>query len=199
MPKLICESDGMTLVVPKAFIPYTTPSELMFENSKCIATGNRTHLILKTNYKACGTKRIASKGAFKYTNVAHTQADKNAIISRVRLIQVPVVCTFKAKASNRYSKRFVLRQPQIASLTKPLEQVTNPMQAFDVYMKVSNADGVKQKLDEPIKFLAGDQVIVDLGGDGLKENNVMVKADYCYATPTKEINNVINYTLIKDG
>ena len=198
MPKLICESDGMTLVVPKAFVPYTTPKELMFENSKCIATGNRTHLILKTNYKACGTKRTASNGAFKYTNVAHTQADKNAIISRVRLIQVPVVCTFKAMASNRYSKRFVLRQ-RPAPLTRPLEGEANPMQAFDIYMKVSNADGIKQKLDEPIKFDAGDEVVVDIGGDGLKENNVMVKADTCYATPTKEINNVINYTLIKDG
>ena len=198
MPKLMCESDGMTLVVPKAFIPYTTPRELMFENSKCIATGNRTHLILKTNYKECGTKRISSNDAFKYTNVAHTQADKNAIISRVRLIQIPVVCTFKAKASNRYSKRFVLHK-RPASLTTPLEQVTNPMQAFDVYMKVSNTDGVKQKLDEPIKFNAGDEVIVDLGGDGLKENDVIVKADHCYATPTKEINNVINHTLIKDG
>jgi len=196
MPKLVCSSKSMMLIVPKAFLPYTRPTELVFNN--CTSSANKTHFILKSALDQCGMKRTIDGDVMKYSNIAYTQEDENAVISRVQLVKIPVSCVYPAYTRRILSREFIKRNRGIPIVT-PVTVDAGPVKAFDVYMKIRDEQGVEQKAGEPMKFDPGEKVFVEINGTGLVENKIKVKADYCYLTPTPGPNNVVNYTLIQNG
>lgn len=134
----------------------------------------------------------------KYSNIAYTKEDENAVISRVRLVQIPIACLYPAKTRNILSREFVKRNRGV-SIINPVPKDTGPVQAFDVFMKVTDANGIEKELGKPIKFDPAEKVFVEISGTGLVENRIKVRADYCYLTPTPSPKSSVNYTLIENG
>ena len=143
-------------------------------------------------------KRSIEGEFMKYSNMAFTREDENAVISRVQLVQIPVACIYPALTRSILSREFIKRNRGI-SVVNPVPKNTGPVKAFDVFMKVSDENGVEHKSGKAIKFDPGEKVIVEIGGTGLVENKIKVKADYCYLTPTPAPQSLVNYTLIKNG
>eukprot|EP00795_Rhopilema_esculentum_P016435 gene16435-7846_t len=199
LPKLLCTSEAIILVVPKTFLPHTKATELVFGNGDCVARGNSTHLVLKAGLHNCGTRQDSGNGMFfNYTNLAYTREDKNAVISRVRLVKIPVACTLPAQTASVMSRQFMKRN-RPASVVNPIPEDTGPIEAYDIFMKVTDENGVEKAPGKAIEFDSPERVYIEIDGSGLKENNLTVRADYCYLTPTPGPKSEVNYTIIKDG
>lgn len=130
--------------------------------------------------------------------MAYTREDENAVVSRVRLVKIPISCLYPLKTTSILSQEFIKRDRGI-SLINPSPKDTEPVQAFDIFMKVTDEKGVEHEIGKPIKFDPAERVFVEIGGTGLVENKVKVKADYCYLTPTPGPKSLVNYTLIENG
>ena len=196
LPKLLCTSDSLILIVPKIFLPYTRTTELAFSN--CTSSGNATHFILTAAFNQCGVKRSIEGDLMKYSNMAYTREDENAVISRVQLVEIPVVCMYPANTQRILSQEFIKRNRGI-SVVSPIPKDTGPVKAFDVFMKIIDERGVELDAGKPMKFDPGKKVFVEIDGTGLIENKIKVQADYCYLTPTPGPKSVVNYTLIENG
>ncbi len=197
-PELFCDSRGLTLVVPRRFLPFAKPSQLIFDNSDCTATDNGTHLILQTDYQSCGTTKKTDNGSFKFKNLARTIELPDAMISRIRFVQIPVVCTVPMKSKMTFSRAFKPRLDVVKSF-RLKRKVVAPVPAPVVVMDVSTKDGRKQLESVPIEIGIGEEVFVDLRFAKKPVNDISITADYCYLTPSSKRDSPSRHVLIANG
>ena len=67
-----CSSRGLKVLITRSLMPNFDPSAFHLTDKSCDATlVNRTHVVLRTEFKKCGTTRQTYHGSTTYANVLH--------------------------------------------------------------------------------------------------------------------------------
>jgi len=86
----------MSITLPKALLLGLNREHVTLRDVKCVATETRTHFTLKTALTCCGTTAKHRRGFVVYGNtVLEIRVADDAIITRVREIEIPFSCFYK--------------------------------------------------------------------------------------------------------
>ncbi len=196
---MTCSGRGIVLAVPKTFLPYASPSQLKFDGSNCSAKDNGTHFILKTDYQSCGTTRKLVNDVFEYRNLARTVEKPGVLISRLRPIQIPVVCVVPNQGKASFSKAFKPRNEEVASFNTELKSLVETPVKADVVMEVFTAASGNLPEGTAIEVQVGEEVFVDIKKVKKEFDNWVVVPEKCYVTPDSDPVNPTSHSLIANG
>ena len=91
-----CHQNDMSITLPKALLLGLNREHVTLRDVKCVATETRTHFTLKTALTGCGTTARHRRGFVVYSNtVLEIPVADDAIITRVREIEIPFSCFYK--------------------------------------------------------------------------------------------------------
>ena len=91
-----CRQNDMSITLPKALLLGLNREHVTLQDVKCVATETEDHFTLTTALTGCGTIAIHRKGAVVYSNtVLEIPVADDAIITRVREIEIPFSCSYK--------------------------------------------------------------------------------------------------------
>ena len=86
----------MSVTLPKTLLLGLNRQHVTLRDVNCVATETETHFTLKTALTGCGTTSRHSKGTIIYSNtVLEIPVKDDAIITRVREIEIPFSCYYK--------------------------------------------------------------------------------------------------------
>ena len=86
----------MSITLPKTLLLGLNREHVTLRNVNCVATETSTHYTLKTALTGCGTTASHRIGAVVYSNtVLEIPVKDDAIITRVREIEIPFSCYYK--------------------------------------------------------------------------------------------------------
>ena len=86
----------MSITLPKILLLGLNREHVTLRDVNCVATETATHYTLKTALTGCGTTARHRKGAVVYSNtVLEIPVKDDAIITRVREIEIPFSCYYK--------------------------------------------------------------------------------------------------------
>ena len=86
----------MSITLPKTLLLGLSREHVTLRDVKCVAKETKTHFTLNTALTGCGTTARFGKGAVVYSNTVMEIPVKNdAIITRVREIEIPFSCYYK--------------------------------------------------------------------------------------------------------
>jgi len=86
----------MSIALPKTLLLGLNREHVTLRNVNCVAKETPTHYTLKTALTGCGTTVRHRKGAVIYSNtVLEIPVKEDAIITRVREIEIPFSCYYK--------------------------------------------------------------------------------------------------------
>ena len=86
----------MSITLPKTLLLGLNREHVTLRDVSCVATETETHYTLKTALTGCGTTATHRKGAIVYSNtVLEIPVEDDAIITRVREIEIPFSCYYK--------------------------------------------------------------------------------------------------------
>ena len=91
-----CLQNDMSITLPKTLLLGLNREHVTLRNVNCVAKETPTHYTLKTALTGCGTTVRHRKGAVIYSNtVLEIPVQEDAIITRVREIEIPFSCYYK--------------------------------------------------------------------------------------------------------
>ena len=91
-----CRQNDMSITLPKALLLGLNREHVTLRDVKCVATETRTHFTLTTALTGCGTTARQKRGFVVYSNtVLEIPVADDAIITRVRVIEIPFSCFYK--------------------------------------------------------------------------------------------------------
>ena len=86
----------MSITLPKLLLLGLNREHITLRDVNCVATETETHYILTTSLTGCGTTARHRNGAVVYSNtVLEIPVADDAIITRVREIEIPFKCYYK--------------------------------------------------------------------------------------------------------
>ena len=86
----------MSITLPKALLLGLNREHVTLRDLKCVAKETRTHFTLTTALTGCGTTAKHRRGFVVYSNtVLEIPVADDAIITRVREIEIPFSCFYK--------------------------------------------------------------------------------------------------------
>ena len=86
----------MSITLPKTLLLGLDREHVTLRDVSCVATETETHYTLKTILTGCGTTAGHKKGTIVYSNtVLEIPVKDDAIITRVREIEIPFSCYYK--------------------------------------------------------------------------------------------------------
>ena len=92
-----CRQNEMSITLPKGLLLGLNREHVTLRDVKCVAKEITTHYTLTTTLSGCGTTARHRKGAVVYSNtVLEIPVADEAIIRRVREIEIPFSCYYKA-------------------------------------------------------------------------------------------------------
>ena len=91
-----CRKNDMSITLPKTLLLGLNREHVTLRDVSCVATETKTHYTLKTALTGCGTSAKHKKAAVVYSNtVLEIPVKDDAIITRVREIEIPYSCYYK--------------------------------------------------------------------------------------------------------
>ena len=91
-----CRQNDMSITLPKALLLGLNREHVTLRDFNCVATETNTFYTLTTTLTGCGTTARHRKGAVVYSNtVLEIPVADDAIITRVREIEIPFSCYYK--------------------------------------------------------------------------------------------------------
>ena len=189
-----CSSNNMTIVIPKSLLPGFHREHLGLLGSKCKAEETSTHFSLTTPLTGCNTTRRYTPTAVVYSNtVLEIPEAAENVVTRVREIEIQfscfyskygVVSSFRWKASNR---KLVFSDDGRGNFSLSLNMFPDKTFARP-YIKD----------DFPVAVTLRKRLFFDVSVKS-DDRQLSVKADRCYATPTQDRNNALQYEFIREG
>ncbi|XP_078375733.1 ZP domain-containing protein-like [Oculina patagonica] len=189
-----CRKNDMSITLPKTLLLGLNREHVTLRDVSCVATETETHYTLKTALTGCGTTAKHKNGAVVYSNtVLEIPVKDDAIITRVREIEIPFSCYYK----NSGDATAVGVKPDTRKLVFDEEGKGNFTVALDMFPDdkftpaYTQSDfPVQVKLRQDLYFQASVKT---------KDKRLSVLAENCYATPSQDRQHATKYHLIKDG
>ncbi|XP_073237862.1 ZP domain-containing protein-like [Porites lutea] len=189
-----CHQNDMSITLPKALLLGLNREHVTLRDVKCVATETRTNFTLKTALTGCGTTARHRGGFVVYSNtVLEIPVADDAIITRVREIEIPFSCFYKnsgdatAVGVKPDTRKLVFDENGKGNFTVALDMF--PDKSFEAAYTQSDYP-VEVKLRQYLFFQASVKT---------KDKTLSVLAENCYATPSQDRQHDDKYHLIKEG
>ncbi|CAH3173407.1 unnamed protein product [Porites lobata] len=189
-----CRQNNMSITLPKALVLGLNREHVTLRDVKCVAKETRTDFTLTTALTGCGTTARHRGGFVVYSNtVLEIPVADDAIITRVREIEIPFSCFYKnsgdatAVGVKPDTRKLVFDEDGQGNFTVSLDMF--PDKSFEAAYTQSDYP-VEVKLRQYLFFQASVKT---------KDKTLSVLAENCYATPSQDREHDDKYHLIKNG
>ncbi|XP_066029720.1 uncharacterized protein [Pocillopora verrucosa] len=190
---VLCGDKTMTIVIPKTLLRGLDLKNIRLLDTKCKGKEGRTHLSVTTSLTGCKTARRYTPTAIIYSNILKIPVAAKSAVTRVRDIKVQFSCYYSAHGIvsslgwTPIKTTFELREKAKGNLTLSLRMFHN--KAFvNSYTKV----------DFPVAVELHRRLYFEVSV-ATDDKKLSVRADRCYATPTRDQKNSLKYEFIKKG
>lgn len=183
----------MTIVIPKTLLRGLDLKNLRLLDTKCKGKEGRTHLSVTTSLTGCKTVSRYTPTAIIYSNTLKIPVAAKSAVTRVHDIKVQFSCYYSAHGIvsslgwTPIKTTLELREEAKGNLTLSLRMFHN--KAFvNPYTKV----------DFPVAVELHRRLYFEVSV-ATDDKKLLVRADRCYATPTRDQKNSLKYEFIKKG
>ena len=188
-----CTQENMTITIPKSVLRGIRGEHLRLLDNGCNATETSDQVSLITRLNDCGTTRRYTGSSVVYSNkVLRIPADTD-IVTRVRDIEVPFSCYF-----SRYG---VVSSVGLKTSNTKLIFDDEGRGIFTMNLDMFPDDNFTEPYSNfvfPVSVVVPDPLFFQVSVISA-DDQLSIRADRCYATPTQDSNDPFQYEVIRDG
>ncbi|CAH3124730.1 unnamed protein product [Pocillopora meandrina] len=189
-----CDQNDMSITLPKNLLLGLSREHVTLRDVKCVAKETKTHFTLKTALTGCGTTARFGKGAVVYSNtVLEIPVKNDAIITRVREIEIPFSCYYK----NTEAATAVGVQADTKKLVFDEDGKGKFTVALDLFADQQFKSRYTEK-DYPVQVKLRQDLYFEASVKS-KDKTLSVLGENCVATPTQDSKHATSYPLITNG
>ena len=189
-----CIRDNMTIIIPKSLLRGIDREHLRLLDATCKAEETSAHFSLTTPLASCNTTRRYTPTAIVYSNtVLEIPVAAENVVTRVREIEIQFSCFYSKygvvssvgwKPSNR---KLVFSDEGKGNFTLSLNMFPDKR-----FVSPYTKD------DFPVAVVLRKVLFFEVSVTS-SDKQLSIKADRCYATPTQDRQNSLNYEFITRG
>ena len=184
----------MTIIIPKSLLRGIDREHLRLLDTKCKADETSTHFSLTTPLTGCKTKIRHTPTAIVYSNtVLEIPVAAEDVMTRVREIEIQYSCFY----SNKGVVSSVGLKPSNRELVFSDEGKGNLTLSLNMFPDKTFAIPYT-KGDFPVAVELRQLLFFEVSVTS-SDKQLSIIADRCYATPTQDHKNPLNYEFISNG